>query len=284
MRIALVGAGTVGTAVAHLLVRRDHELVGIASRTLDSALRASQRLDADVYRMEDLPAAELVLIGASDAGIPEVAESISLRVTEGSYVCHFAGSFGPSILGPVFDRGASACAIHPVQACPTIDAAIARLPGSAWGVTCSDPGGEERMIELVDQDLAGFPVVLPEALRPVWHAASVMTSNGIAALLAVGESLLAEVGVDDPTRVLGPLAAGTIENVRDGGGGAATLTGPVVRGEKDAIRRHLAALVERTPVQDERYKAVASLIVRVARGAGRLDEATATEMIEEFGL
>jgi predicted short-subunit dehydrogenase-like oxidoreductase (DUF2520 family) len=284
MRVALVGAGNVGTAVAHLLIRREHELVAIASRSADSSLRATKRLEADVYEIEELPPADLVLIGASDAAIGNVAERIAPRVEPGAYVCHFAGSFGPSILRAVTDRGASACAIHPVQACPTVDAAIARLPGSGWGVTCSDPGAEDVMVELIDQDLAGFSVVLPEALRPVWHAAAVMTSNGIAALLAVGESLLAEVGVDDPARVLGPLAAGAVENAREGGGGAATLTGPVARGDKETIRRHLEALVERTPVHDERYRAVASLIVRVARDAGRIDAAAAAEMIEEFGL
>ena len=284
MRVALVGAGNVGTAVAHLLSRKDHEIVGVASRTPDSAFRASERLKAGVYRVEDLPDADLVLLGVSDGAIESVAVEVAPRVREGSFVSHFAGSFGPSILGPVMDVGASACAIHPVQACPSVDAGIARLPGSAWGVTCSDPGAEDRMVELIYESLGGIPVVLPEAMRPTWHAAAVMTSNGIAALMAVGESLLAEIGVDDPSRILGPLAAGTVENARAGGGGAATLTGPVVRGEKDTLRRHLAALAQRTAVHDRRYRLVASLIVRVAVDAGRIDDAAAEELIEEFGL
>ena len=284
MRVALVGAGRVGTAVAYVLSQKGHEIVAVASRTQDSALRASRKLEADVYRIEDLPAADIILIGASDAGIAQVDDELGPRVAEGAYVCHFAGALGPSVLKRSMDGGASACAIHPVQAVHSVAAGIERLPGSAWGVTCSDPGAEERMIELIDQDLQGFPIVLPEELRPIWHAACVMTSNGIAALMAVGESLLAEVGVEDPARVLGPLAAGTVENARAGGGGAATLTGPVVRGETETIRRHLAALAERTPEQDERYRAVASLIVRVALEAGRIGEETARKMTGRFDI
>jgi predicted short-subunit dehydrogenase-like oxidoreductase (DUF2520 family) len=181
------------------------------------------------------------------------------------------------------EAGASACAIHPVQAIYSVDAGIERLPGSAWGVTCSDPGAEERMIELIDRDLDGFSVVFPEPLRPLWHAAAVVTSNGIAALMAVGEALLAEIGVDDPARVLGPLAAGTVENARRGGGGSATLTGPVIRGEAETLERHLSALAERTPEQGERYRAVTALIIRVARDAGRIDKDAADRMIERLG-
>lgn len=283
MRVALIGAGRVGTGVAQLLQTAGHEIVAVSSRSLNSALKASERLSADVFRIQDLPEADLVLLGVPDAAISEVADEIAPHVQPGAFVCHFAGSFGPEPLKGVIERGASGCAIHPVQACPSIEAAVARLPGSAWGVTCSDPGGDDRMIELIDLDLHGFPVVLPAELRPIWHAAAVMTSNGIAALMAVGEALLAEVGVDDPARVLGPLAAGTVQNARDGGGGAATLTGPAVRGEREVLRRHLAALAQRAGSHGERYRAVASLIVRVALDAGRIDEQTATELLSEFG-
>lgn len=278
MDVALVGAGRVGTAVAFLLQQAGHRIVGVGSRTLDSASLAAERLGSDTYRIEDFPAADLVLLGAADPALEGLARVIAPRLRDGAFVCHFAGAFGPEPLRAVVELGASACAIHPVQACPTVDAAIARLPGSAWGVTCSDPGAEDRMLELIDQDLRGFAVVIPEELRPIWHAAAVMTSNGIAALLASGEALLAEIGVGDPARVLGPLAAGTVQNAREGGGGAATLTGPVVRGEKETLKRHLAAVAERSEVQQERYKAIVSFIVEAALSAKRIDEESAAQI------
>ena len=283
MRVALVGAGNVGTAVAHLLSRKDHEVVGVSSRSPDTASRAAERLRTEVFAIEDLPGADLVLVGASDAAIEGVAAAIAGRVSEGASVCHFAGSFGPSVLQPVISKGAHACAIHPVQACPTFDAAVARLPGSAWGITCSDPASDSRMMKLIEVDLDGYPVVLSEEVRSIWHAAAVTTSNGMAALLAAGEDMLADIGISDPIRVLGPLAAGTIQNARDGGGGAATLTGPVVRGEKETVRRHVVALTERPGAQFEQYRAAVFLIVQAAVASGRIDERMAEEIISEFG-
>ncbi|MBW3595235.1 MAG: DUF2520 domain-containing protein [Actinobacteria bacterium] len=282
MKVALVGAGNVGTAVAALLARKDHEIVAVASRSPESAAAASKRLGADVYAVDELPQADLILLGVPDAALEPVSAKIAGRVSGGAYVWHFAGSFGPSVLDAVVDNGAIGCATHPVQACPTVDAAIARLPGSAWGVTCSDPAAEVRIVELIDRDLDGYALVLPEEVRSIWHAAAVATSNGLAAVLATGETILADIDIDDPMRVLGPLAEGTLQNAREGGGGAATLTGPVVRGEKETVRRHVNALRDR-PGPFMQYRAAAFLIVQAAVAAGRIDEQTAEEIMAEFG-
>lgn len=282
MKVALVGAGNVGTAVSWLLAQKDHDVVAVASRNPESAAAASRRLGADVHAIEDLPAVDLVLVGTSDAAIEEVSAAIASRVAQGALVCHFAGSLGPSVMRAVTKEGAKACATHPVQACPTIDAAIARIPGSAWGVTCSDADAEERIVGLIERDLDGLPVRVREQDRSIWHAAAVATSNGIAALLATGESILSDIDVDDPVSVLLPLAEGTLQNAREGGGGAAILTGPVVRGEKETVRRHVAALRDRPGAQFAQYRAAALLTVQAAVAAGRIDEATAAEIMAEL--
>ena len=282
MKIALVGAGNVGTAVTSLLVRSGHEVVAVASRSMDSATAASERLEAPVHQIDDLPEADLLLLGVPDAAIEGVGRTVAPRVARNAFVCHFAGSYGPSILAAVSHRGAKACAIHPVQACPSVDAAIDRLPGSAWGVTCSDEHAEARMAGLIENDLGGHAVSVKEVDRSIWHAAAVATSNGIAALLATGETILSDIGIGDPIRVLGPLADGTVQNAREGGGGAATLTGPVVRGEKDTVRRHINALRDR-PGAFAQYRAAAFLIVQAAVAAGRINEVVAEELMAEFG-
>lgn len=279
MDIALVGAGNVGTAVSCLLARNGHRVVAIASRGSVSARRAADRLDAEIVGMDRLPPADVFLLGVPEGAIEEVAGKIVTRVGPGAYVCHFAGSVGVAPLRQaVAERGARGCAIHPVQACPTVDIAIERLPGSAWGVTCSDPGAEEAMFSLV-ADAGGVPVSVPEDVRPLWHAAAVMTSNGIAGLIASGEALLNEIGIDDPMAVLGPIAAGTVRNARAGGGGAATLTGPAVRKEVETIARHVRALRDLPDTHYCAYRFTILLIANAASHAGRLTaEETATIM------
>lgn len=269
--IALIGAGRVGTAVAHLLEQAGHAVLAVASRTEVSAQAAAARLRADVFRIDDaaLPPADIYLLGVPDDAIEPLARDLSGRVPRDAIVVHLAGVFGTEPLSSLETTGNRVAALHPVQACPDIDTAIRRLPGSCWGVTCS-AGLEDWARRLVVDDLRGAPVMVPEESRPLWHAASVMTSNGIAAVMGLGESFLVLAGISPDAVVLGPLAAGTVQNAREGGGGSPTLTGPIVRGDLSTIKRHLDALSTAGGPARAHYVLVARAILMAAVAGGRI--------------
>lgn len=260
---AIVGAGRVATGIGVLLRRAGHRPVAVASRSHASALRAADLLGAPIRNLSDTSAlgADVVIVGALDAAIRPLTARIAEQLPADAVVCHLAGSLGLEPLADWIDTGGDAAALHPVQACPTVEAAVERLPGSAWGVTCT-PGAIERATDMIRLDLRGSPVEVAGDVRPVWHAASVITSNGISALLAAGESMLHAIGIADPQSVLVPLAAGSIANAQAGGGGAQTLTGPLVRGELETVERHLLALAA-LPDALEAYRAAARLILNV---------------------
>lgn len=270
LSVALFGAGRVATAVAHLLMQRGHRIAGVWSRTPASAIRAAEFLGARTWQLDSgVPPCDLALIGASDHAIAPVAARISPALEPGTVVCHFAGSLGLGPLKAVLDSGGRGCALHPVQAVPDIATGVARLPGSAWGLTCSE-GVSAWARKLLASELGGTPIEVPEVARPVWHAAAVTASNGIAALIATGEAMLGSIGVDDPAAVVAPLAAGTVANAAVRGGGAA-LTGPVVRGEGPTVKRHLEALGDAAPDLVRSYALAAELVLRAAQRAGRID-------------
>jgi predicted short-subunit dehydrogenase-like oxidoreductase (DUF2520 family) len=130
----------------------------------------------------------------------------------------------------------------------------------------------------VAEELGGTPVVVADDLRPLWHAAAVTAANGIAALLAAGESMLERCGISNPIDVLGPLAAGVVANAREGGGGAATLTGPVVRGDVAAVAAHLSALDRGASELRSAYALAAQLVLGEAARAGRIEPAAEGEL------
>ncbi|MEA2516866.1 MAG: hypothetical protein QOG16_704 [Actinomycetota bacterium] len=267
---ALVGAGRVGTAVASLLLSAGNAPQAIASRSQLSAQRASSLLDAPVVDLDDLPDVDVALIGAGDEAIRSIAKQLGSKAR---VAIHFAGAYGLEPLQPVIESGAWACALHPVQACPDISTAIDRLPGSAWGVTCTWPA-RQWAHRLIAEQLNGTPIDVGEEARPIWHAAAVSTSNGIAALMAVGERLLASIGLAEPEQILGPLARGTVDNAIAGGGGAATLTGPAIRGDAATVARHLDAIRTSAPELLDAY----ALAARVILEAGRIDPDTAASI------
>lgn len=278
-RYALLGAGSVGTAVAELLKRAGDEPVAVASRSEASARAAAGRLGVPAGDISSLTAADVILIGAPASAFPTVEAELADVVNPDTVLWHFSGAHGTE---PLAATGAQVAAIHPVQACPTVELAMRRLPGSAWGITCT-PGLREWAHEVVALRLGGTPVDVEEDDRPIWHAASVVTSNGAAALMASGERILQVIRVDEPQLVLGPLAAGTIQNAVEGGGGAATLTGPVVRGEVETVRRHIEALRAATPDSLDAYLVASRSILETARRAERIDPAVADEMAEVLG-
>lgn len=267
-RVALVGAGKVGTAVASLLQRAGHAVVSVSSRSSGSADAAAARFGAPVVDVEGIADVDVVLLGVPEAALTQVAASVP---GVGSVLVHFAGAAGTA---PLRDAagGRALCALHPVQACPDVDTAIRRLPRSAWGVTCSR-GSEAWARRLVEIDLQGIPFDIAEEDRLMWHAAAVTTSNGISALMSVGESLLASIGIDHPERVLGPIATGTVLNAREGDGAGPAMTGPVVRKETDLIIRHIAEIGRGAPEILPAYLQSLHMIVSAALSAGRLDDA-----------
>lgn len=279
-RFALAAAGNVGLAVSQLLAARGNEATAVWSRSQGSADRAAEALDTPVVPLEEVGAGtDIVFIGASEAAVEEVARAAAFSLEPGTAVVHFAGAAGIAPLGPVTDIGAIAMALHPVQACPDAAMAVRRLPGSAWGVTCAGEG-RAWAHDLISNQLDGMPVDVAEADRPAWHAAAATTANGIAALLASAEAMLAAVGVSDPRSVLGPLAAGAVANATEEGGGAATLTGPVVRAEAEAVSRHVKALAARDGSLADQYRRVAAMILAAARHAERIDPAAAATIAE----
>ncbi|MPZ91580.1 MAG: DUF2520 domain-containing protein [Actinobacteria bacterium] len=279
LRVALIGAGVVGTAVTEVLRRAGHEVTGVSSRRAESAERSAARLETRTFdHKSELPPADVLLLGVPDEAIGPVVSEVGRPLAPGAVVVHFAGALGIEPLAEASAAGAGVAALHPVQTFPDVERGIERLPGSAWGVTAS-PEIEPWASGLIAADLGGLPVIVPEEARPVWHAAAASTSNGIAALLAAGEAMLAAIGIDEPHRVLGPLAAGTVANASERGA-AESLTGPVVRSETTSIARHLDALTDASPQLAEDYARISGVIVDAAMRAHRIEKDKAEKMLE----
>ncbi|HEY7875829.1 MAG TPA: DUF2520 domain-containing protein [Actinomycetota bacterium] len=276
LRVAIAGAGRVAVAVASLLQDRGHDVVSVWSRNPESTKRAARRLSAHTAPSVAAVAAgaDLVLVGAVDDAIADVAADLAEGLERDTTVVHFAGVLAIDVLGAIPGPRA---ALHPVQSVPDVDVGIRRLPGSAWGVTVS-PGAEDWAHAFVRDELRGIPVDVAPEDRALWHAAAVMTSNGIAALMSTGSALLNAIGVTDPQSVLGPLAAGTVANVGAMARPGDAFTGPVVRGDAKTVELHLAALGSRAPELVDEYKLAAEGVVAGAARTGRVDARAAQSM------
>lgn len=264
-RFCLVGAGRAGTGVAAALKGAGHVPVGVASRSPRSAELAASRLGPPVVSVQELPPCDVVLLGVPESALEDVAAQAAAAIGPGTIVWHLAGAAGVGPLAAVASAGGRRCALHPVQAFPDPDAGLARLPGSAWGLTC-DEGLAEWARAVVTEDLGGRVFELREEDRPVWHAAAVTAAGGAIAIMSLGEQLLGSIGVEAAGDVLGPLASAAIANASERGA-SASLTGPAVRGEWATVKAHLDAM---DPSLAGPYRDATKLILRVAAQAGKV--------------
>lgn len=146
-------------------------------------------------------------------------------------VAHCAGSLGLDVLAPHPRVGS----IHPLVSLPDPATGARRLRGAWFGVA-GDPS-----VGAVVEALGGDAVTVGDSDRVAYHAAAVVASNHLVALMGQVERLAASVGV--PLDAFLSLARGSLDNV-EGSDPAAALTGPVARGDWDTVRRHLRALPE----------------------------------------
>ncbi len=274
MDVAVIGAGRVGTAMAVLLRRAGHTIVAVAgsARTHDRAARFLP--DVPVLRnLEAARGAGVILIGTPDAAIePVCAELVRAgAVREDAAMVHLSGATGLDALEPAAASGIDVMSVHPLQTCPDVEAAVGRIPGSAFAVT----GRSERAYELGERiatEVGGRPFRLEDRMKPLYHAAAVFASNYLVAVTALAEELERAAGVPDPAGALEPLQRATLDNVWSFGP-AAALTGPAVRGDAETVQVNLEALRTHAPGAIPAYVALADLALGLAASSGRLPPA-----------
>jgi predicted short-subunit dehydrogenase-like oxidoreductase (DUF2520 family) len=272
MRISVVGAGRVGTAVAVLLSRAGHAIVAVAGRDATPA-RASTWLPGVpvVPPAEAAADADVVLLGVPDDALRSVVIAIAIAITPGAWVAHLSGAAGLDVLDPLAGVGARRLATHPLQTFADVEGAVRALPGCWLAVTADDEAGF-GMGEGLAEDIGAVPFRLRDDERGLYHAAAVFASNYVVATSGVAERLFAAAGVPDPLAAMRPLQEATLANVHRLGPETA-LTGPAVRGDASTIERNLTAIAATAPDLVPAYVAMCRVALDLAERAGRLDPA-----------
>ena len=211
----------------------------IAGRSPERAAAAAAFIGAGVEAVsyEDLAQrAGRWLICVPDQAIEEVAARIGARRGMALHTC---GAKGHRALAAM--QGVSAGTLHPLQTIPDPATGIEALQGAAFAVS-GDAGAvawAERIVRAVD----GIVLRIDDGARPLYHAAAVLASNALTALLDTARAAIEAAGVpsQESLRALGPLARASVENALRLGPGAA-LTGPVRRGDSATVAAHRDAL------------------------------------------
>ncbi|CAJ1510057.1 Rossmann-like and DUF2520 domain-containing protein [[Mycobacterium] holstebronense] len=282
LKVGVISAGRVGTALGVALERAEHVVVACSAISEESRQRAARRLsDSLILPVPDVAAdAELLLLAVPDTELAGIVAGLAATgaVRAGTIVVHTSGATGISVLAPLTEQGCLPLAIHPAMTFTGSDEDIDRLSESCFGITAADEIGF-AIAEALTLEIGAEPFRVEESARTLYHAALCHGGNhvvtviddALAALRAALPGRLGSTVADDPDgiaeRVLGPLVRAALANtLRDG---RAALTGPVARGDSATVARHLRALAAVDPDLAEAYRTNA---LRTAHRAGAADD------------
>lgn len=256
-RLAIVGRGKVGSVLARELRARGVDVVVWRARRLPSRL----------------PSVDALLLCVRDASIEAVAQLLAARLGEPlpEVALHTAGALGPSALSALAMRGVAVAQAHPLLSFaggrrgPTLEGAALVIQGDAPAV---------RRARWLARRLDMRPVV--GSFEPaVYHAAASLVANGAIALAAVGARLLGRQNLPVRSeRLFVPLLRSVTEQLsRRGLPGA--LSGPVRRGDRATILRHVRVFDCEDPGLLPLYRALVASQLPLAEALG---EASAEEL------
>ncbi|CAN5285337.1 Rossmann-like and DUF2520 domain-containing protein [soil metagenome] len=252
-RLWIIGPGAVGQTLGRLF--HDHaafEIAGVMGRTLQTATPARDFIGQGHAMTSAEPLAatpgDTIMISTRDGEIDAVAGWLAEAVdAAGMVVFHCSGARDMAPLEPLRQRGAAVAALHPVKAF----ADPAREILTFNGVVCTLQGDAEAVARLAPavSAIGAEPVVLPQDVdRRLYHAGAVFSSNYLAALVQAALDCHAAAGIDPATsqRILAPILHDALAAILDRGPVQA-LTGPIARGDGEAVAAQLGAIAGRDP-------------------------------------
>ncbi|MBQ0720940.1 MAG: DUF2520 domain-containing protein [Gammaproteobacteria bacterium] len=278
-RMNIIGSGKLGRTLARLL--HDAGLVtigGIYNRHIDNSESARAFIGDGcvVKNLEQLTkeVAELWMIATSDDAIHSCAKQLAALPDinwQNAVVFHSSGLKTSAELGPLKKLGSSVASAHPAHSFASPQRSL-----TSFASTVCTLEGDERAIDSLDSlfsAIGGQVTTIKAEAKPLYHAATVMASNYLVALLGASEALLEKAGIEAAlaSAILSPLMRQSLENGLTEGAVNA-LTGPIARGDSKTIQAHLKAIEQAAPGLRSSYTSMGTQALQLARQKNTLSK------------
>jgi predicted short-subunit dehydrogenase-like oxidoreductase (DUF2520 family) len=243
--VAIVGPGRLGSALAAALIRGGYKIREIVCRNRAESLRSARSLAkaarAQLCTWEDgRLKADVIWFCVPDREVATTAKALAKGVRwKTKIVFHSSGALASDELDTLRRHGAAAASVHPLmtfvkESAPSLAGVPFALEGDSTAV---------RVARRISRDLGGVPFMIRKENKTAYHAWGAFISPLIVAELVTAEQVARAAGLraNEARKKMLPIVRQTIENYANFGP-AGALSGPLVRGDTEIVRRHLAVL------------------------------------------
>lgn len=280
MKIGFIGAGNVGCSLGRYFKHNQKNVVGYYSRTKESAYQAAKLTNTTQFdtMKEIVKMCDTLFLTVPDGQILEVWNQVKSFPIEGKMICHCSGAMSAEIFSGIHEKKAYGYSIHPMFPFNSKTIPYETMQSAFFTVE----GDEEKRNDLVSmiQGFGNQVKVLDSKNKTSYHAASVMASNQVVALMEMAVTLLKKCQFSEREALdaLRPLALKNLENILTVGTTKA-LTGPVERNDVETVKKHLRDLDEE---QREVYQACSKMLLHITdRKYPDRDEYELKKVLEE---
>lgn len=233
MKIVLIGAGRVATALALAFSEQGHDILKIISRTAGKAASLASMLGCEYADKTDIPAeAEVVIIAVNDDALGDVLAEMKYGGTP--VIAHTAGSVGLQVFEN--SKPAGHGVFYPLQ---TFTHGREYDFSSIPLFIEANNEHSKAILEALAASLSTKVFYLDSEKRKYLHLAAVFACNFVNHMYHSGKEITAMAGMD--FNVLLPLLRETMNKAADMGP-EKSQTGPAVRNDKNTIEKHLDLL------------------------------------------
>lgn len=232
MNIAIVGAGAVGTNLAHVLFTEGINVVQIISRNSEHGNKVAQQCGAMYSPYPDALENSVthVILTVPDQFINEVASSLPL----GDYcLIHTSGS---TPIDSIRNHAENVGVFYPLQSFSVEQQA--EWPEIPIFIEANNKQLEDQLFNLAHKITTNV-IVLDSERRSIVHLSAVFACNFSNYLIAIAQDLVKSAGQNES--ILTPLINETSSRAIDIGA-KFSQTGPAKRGDLDTIKKHLDLL------------------------------------------
>jgi predicted short-subunit dehydrogenase-like oxidoreductase (DUF2520 family) len=262
--IAIVGAGTLGTALGYALHQSGYRVSEIVTRDQPQSLRRARafanRVHASATTLSKAQlSARITWICVPDDSISEVAQNIAKRRDwRRKIVLHSSGALGSGALAGAKEAGAETASAHPLMTF------VAQSSVNFKGVPFAIEGDPKALavIGAVVGRLGGRPFRIAAQFKPAYHAFGFFSSPALVALIAAAQQVgkMAGLGERQARDLMEPIVRQTIDNCFRSTPQEA-FSGPLRRGDLATIRKHLEVLKQQ-PNLRELYRALGHIALQ----------------------
>ena len=247
--VSIVGIGRLGGALALALSRAGYSVENLVYRfSVPEVIAGMISPLPNLIAFENLKGlkSDAIFITSADPDIEAISSHLSSKIKNKPVVFHASGSLSSAILSELADVGCAIGSMHPLVSISDPMRGSESFAGTFFCIEGSDKAVSAAK-EMVGK-LGGNAFSIETRFKSLYHAAAVIASGHLVALMDIATETLSKcgIGLEEAKRILMPLIKSTVENLEKQRN-ANALTGTFARADEAAFERHLRALSENVP-------------------------------------